>query len=193
MLQALRSLLEQQGYLSGIIIDEAEHLPSSSCYRGRFGSLLRAYTLIGYNPDRNYSYVEINKALRERHPALVLEALEGIRSAGGAVERLPNDLILVNDEFTASVVLARCAATPAGACRWVIRLDTGLLPDITVVARLDATNAHITDYYLLPRLDLTVDRLRLAEANGASIDCYRFESLDYLFELARRMDLEEVA
>jgi len=36
-------------------------------------------------------------------------------------------------------------------------------------------------------------RLRLAEANGVSLDCYRFDDLDYLFELAERVNLLEIA
>jgi hypothetical protein len=40
-----------QGRLSGILIDETEDMPSSSCYSSRFGSLARAYSLIGWNPD----------------------------------------------------------------------------------------------------------------------------------------------
>src|SRR6266571_6020227 len=53
MLDILRRLLEQHGYLSGLIIDEAERTPSSSAYQSRFGSLLRAYELVGFTPDRN--------------------------------------------------------------------------------------------------------------------------------------------
>jgi hypothetical protein len=44
--------LEQHGYLSGLIIDELECGPSSSAYRTRFGSLIRAYELIGFTPAR---------------------------------------------------------------------------------------------------------------------------------------------
>jgi len=43
MLAALQALLEHQGALSGLIIDEADETPSSSAYSHRFGSLLRAY------------------------------------------------------------------------------------------------------------------------------------------------------
>jgi len=58
LLDALRAILERQGLLSGLIIDEEDSLPSSSAYLSRFGSLLRAYRLIGYEPDRDYSYIE---------------------------------------------------------------------------------------------------------------------------------------
>lgn len=193
MLAALRTLLEKQGYLSGIVIDEAEGLPSSSAYHGRFGSLLRAYSLVGYTPARDYRYVEINRYLREKQPGIVELAIEGIEAAGGRTVSLQNGLLSVNDEFTVSVVLARQQQTPTGTARWQIHLDTGFLPDITVAIRMDASNIEIMDYYLLPTLDMTIGRIRMAEANGVSLDCYRFPSLDYLFELAARFNLSEVA
>ena len=49
MLVTLKQIFEERGCLSGLIIDEQEDCPSSSCYRQRFGSLLRSYSLIGYS------------------------------------------------------------------------------------------------------------------------------------------------
>ena len=43
LLDQLTSLLAQKGWLSGLVIDEIEDMPSSSTFRHRFGSLLRAY------------------------------------------------------------------------------------------------------------------------------------------------------
>ena len=56
MLEGLKEVFEAQGFLSGLVIDEADALPSSSAYRTRFGSLLRAYQLVGFKPDRDYRY-----------------------------------------------------------------------------------------------------------------------------------------
>lgn len=193
MLSALAALLKERGQLSGIVIDEANGLPSSSVYRSRFGSLLRAYDLIGYTPKRDYRYVEINRSLRAMHPSAVETVISGIHRSGGRTETQPDGLVRVNDEFTISVVIARCLTTNAGGFRWHIHLDSGFLPDITVAARMAANNVDILDYYLLPSLDMSLSRLRLAEANGVSVDCYRFDDLDYLFELAERMNLQEVA
>lgn len=53
MLDGLKEVFEAQGFLSGLVIDEADALPSSSAYRSRFGSLLRAYRLVGFKPDRD--------------------------------------------------------------------------------------------------------------------------------------------
>jgi hypothetical protein len=187
-------LLRDHGYLSGLIIDETERLPSSSAYQSRFGSLLRAYELVGFTPDRDYRYIEINRALRRMHPQIVINAIVGIKQAGGWVEQDPTtDLLTINGEFTASIVVVRCRMTPAGSPRWQIRFDVSLWPDITVAVRMDQPNQTALDYYLLPRIDMTVPRLRLAEDNGISLDAYRFETLEALFELAARAELLEVA
>jgi len=194
MIAALQQLLQDRGYLSGLIIDETERLPSSSAYQSRFGSLLRAYELVGFTPDRDYRYIEINRALRRMHPNIVADVIVGTEQAGGSVKQDPvTDLLTINDEFTASVVVVRCMTTPAGSLRWKIRFDVGLWPDITVAVRMDEPNLNALDYYLLPRIDMSAPRLRLAKDNGVWLDAYRFENLESLFDLAARAELLEVA
>ncbi|WP_308219577.1 recombinase [Azospirillum argentinense] len=193
MLGRLKSLLAHQGYLSGLVIDECEGMPSSGAYRHRFGSLVRAYSLIGYRPGRDYRYIEINRHLRDLHPRLVEDTLARIRQAGGRVAiDARTDLLTVNEEFTVSLVLSRCQETPAGARRWVIRLDAGLVPDLTVAVRMTPGNDDVRDYYLLPSIDMTAPKLRLAEENGAGIDAYRFDGLSALMNMAKRVSLKEV-
>ena len=83
--------------------------------------------------------------------------------------------------------------TPAGSLRWKIRLDTGLAPDITVALRMDETNEAPLDYYLLPLLEMTTDRIRLAEENGLMLDAFRFDSLEFFFAMAERVRITEIA
>ena len=93
-------------YLSGILIDETEGMSSSSVYSHRFGSLVRAYTLVGFTPDRDYGYLEINRLLRRLHPEIVQRTEAEIVSLGGHVERDPgNDLLRINEEWTVSIVV----------------------------------------------------------------------------------------
>jgi hypothetical protein len=68
MLERLATLLQHTGWLSGVVIDEHDDMPSTSAYRSRFGSLLRAYKLVGYSPKRDYEYIEINRVLRAMTP-----------------------------------------------------------------------------------------------------------------------------
>jgi hypothetical protein len=128
------------------------------------------------------------------HPQIVTGTIAGIEQVGGWVEQNPaTDLLTINGEFTASIVVVRCRTTPAGSLRWKIRFDVGLWPDITVAVRMNQPNREALDYYLLPRIDMTGPRLRLAEDNGVSLDAYRFETLDSFFGLAARAELLEVA
>ena len=194
MLDRLKCLFDQKGYLSGFVIDEAENMPSSGAYSSRFGSLVRAYRLVGFTPDRDYRYIEINRTLRRMHAVVVAEAIADIERIGGAVSRDPaTDLLTVNGEFTASIVLARCRHTRAGFKRWKIRLDTGLAPDLSVALRMDGANEAVRDYYLLPLPMLDTNRIRLAENNGLTLDAFRFDTLEFFFAMAERARISELA
>jgi hypothetical protein len=194
MIERLRRLFDKHGYLSGVIIDESENMPSSGSYHHRFGSLIRAYELVGFSPDRDYRYIEINRRLRGLHADVVAAAVEKIVDLGGQVARNPlTDLLTINDEFTTSIVIARCQQTPAGSLRWKIRLDMGLAPDITVAIRMDEANQTPLDYYLLPLFEMATGRIRLAEENGLVLDSFRFESLDFFFAMAERVRITDIA
>jgi DNA invertase Pin-like site-specific DNA recombinase len=194
LLERLRGLFRNRGYLSGLVIDEAEGMPSSTVYAHRFGSLVRAYQLVGFTPDRDYRFLEINRALRRMHPEVVAQTERQIADLGGQVSRDPaTEMLSVNSEFTASIVMARCKSLVNGDRRWKVRFDTGLQPDITVAVRLDAANQVAVDYYLLPRLDMGAPRLSLFEHNPVELESYRFETLDYLYAMAERTRLRWAA
>ena len=137
-------------------------------YRHRFGSLVRAYQLVGYSPARDYRYIETNRTLRALHPDVVNQVIADIEQQGGAVRQDPiSDLLHINEEFTASLVIVRCHVSAAGGLRWKVRFDHGLRPSITIAVRMDEGNTSIRDYYLLPWLEAgTTPSLRLAPENG---------------------------
>jgi DNA invertase Pin-like site-specific DNA recombinase len=194
LLEKLRGLLSQHGQISGILIDETNEFPSSAAFRYRFGSLISAYRLIGYDPQIDYSFIEINRRLRKQHPEIVASVIQKIESLGAAAawDEISETLWL-NNELRVSIVLCRHSATPGGSSRWLIRLDAGLKPDITIAVRMDATNEGIRDYYVLPGIDMTWENLRMAEDNGFYLDAYRFETLDYFFSLTQRIKILEAA
>ncbi len=194
MLELLAQILERRGYLSGMIIDEIDDCPSSSAFRSRLGSLLRAYTLVGFTPDHDYRYLETNRRLRQLHPSIVASIIAGVGNIGGHVRQdAATDLLTINQEFTASIVIVRCFQTDAGSLRWKLRLDTALNPDLTIAVRMDAANDQAKDYYVLPALDMREAVLRLAEYNGLSLDAYRFETLHEFYRMAARVSLRMAA
>lgn len=187
LIERLRNLYQNRGFLSGLIIDETEGMPSTSIYSHRFGSLVRAYQMVGFTPDRDYRYLETNKFLRRFHPEIIKQTESQIAMLGGSVRRDPaTDLLRINDEFSISLVLARCQTPESGRHHWRVRFDTSLAPDITVAVRLDQPNQAALDYYLLPRLDFGQPRINLAERNPIEFESYRFDTLDYLYGMAER-------
>ncbi len=109
LLMKLRELHKKKGWLSGILINETDDMPSSGVYQNRFGSLIRAYEIIGYRPDRDYRYIEINKYLRSLYPSIVEDAIRNIQEVGGFVRReVTSDLLYINEEISASIIICRC-------------------------------------------------------------------------------------
>ena len=193
MLEKLRVLLKLHGRISGILIDEAEGLPSSTAFSHRFGTLVSAYRLIGYDPGIDYSFIEENRRLRKLHPEIVAFVIHQITALGAqAVWNGETGLLHVNGEMRVSIVLCRHTQTGTGSSRWLIRLDASTRPDVTIAARMDATNECIRDYYVLPGIDMTWENLRVAEANGIYLDTYKFDTLDYFFGMTERVKLEEI-
>ena len=194
LLEHLKKLFERKEGCPAFLIDETEGMPASSAYRSRFKSLLRAYQLVGYTPERDLDFLETNRRLRAMYPQIVSDVSARIETLGGSVEPdRTTQILTINREFTASLVISRCRYTAAGAARWLIRLDAGLQPDITVAIRLNAGNTEPMDYYLLPALDLKAGRVLFAEENRITLDAYRFSTLDYFFGMAERIRIQEAA
>jgi DNA invertase Pin-like site-specific DNA recombinase len=194
LLDQLRSLLKRKGRLSGFLIDEESDMASSLIFRKRFNGLIHAYKLIGYTPEIDCEFIETNRYLRTLHPKVISDVVSRIHEVGGTVcTNADTDLLTINAEFTASIVIARCRASRSGSLRWLVRVDSGLKPDLTVAVRMCVDNLQPLDYYLLPRLDLTFERLNLAEDNPISLEAYRFNDLDFFIGMARRSLVAEAA
>jgi DNA invertase Pin-like site-specific DNA recombinase len=194
LLTKLKQLYGGHSALSAGLIDGAEDMPSSAVYQSRFGSLIKAYRLVGYIPAHDYRYLEINRHLRELHAPMIDDVVQKLEQIGASITRDEDSgFLVINGEYTASILLTRCRQTQAGALRWLVSLGDELLPDITVVARMDAENQSPADYYFLPRIDLWPETLRLAESNGAGVDTYQRENLNCFVALAARAEIEVAA
>ena len=194
LLSQLEEVYKEHGYLSGLVIDQSPYTPRKSTYCSRFGSLLRAYKLVGYTPIRDYRYIEINRYLREYHPEILRDTIEKIGSLGATTSIDPaTDLVTINEEFSVSIILARHFTTKAGRSRWKVRFDTSLKPDITIGVRMDETNKRPLDYYLFPKLDFAISSVRLCRENSFDLEAFRFSHLGFLLKLVERISYKEVA
>ncbi|MDB5686488.1 MAG: site-specific recombinase, invertase Pin [Rhizorhabdus sp.] len=187
MLDELRSILKEHGRLSSALIDAHDDIPFSTTYRKRFGSLLRAYELVGFTSRRNYRYLDNAALLRAIHRTTLDSAIAGLEAAGARAELDSiTGQLTINGEFTARIVVARCYRTEAGSHRWRIALAADFRSDVVIIVRMGGDNEHVRDYYVLPRLDVPEPDLRLYDNNGAALDAYRAVSLAPLFRMAGR-------
>ena len=191
LLEHLKRLYADAGQLSGVLIDQAPDMPSAATYRSRFGSLTRAYEMIGYRTDRDHERIALNKRLRALHPEIIARTETGIAEVGGSVVRDPKtDLLSINDELVVSLVLARCQPQADGRLRWRIRFDPmRYQADVTLAVRLDALNRSELDYYLLPWIDLPRQEIRLCNRTVIAFEAFRFEDLGFFYGMAERVGL----
>ncbi|KLR43203.1 recombinase family protein [Enterobacter ludwigii] len=190
LLDKLRHLLKLRGRLSGIVIDEEELFPSSSIYRSRFGGLVRAYSLIGYNPRHDYSYLEIKKQIAEHNLSFIDNLVQEIYRYGGWGELQQDGSLYINDEFFVSANLVRCQRLSSGKLRWKIKFNVLHHCDVMIFPRLDSTNNSVVDYFMFPAIDVLHNDLTLHENNGFILELYRFDDLSCLEGLVKRTKLE---
>lgn len=194
LLEKLKGVLDKHGRISGFLIDEIPDSPTSSLYRSRFGSLIRAYSLIGYTPAIDYRFIEENRQIRQLHPEIMASVIAQLEEGGTTVTRLTgNDRLRIDDDLLVSVVLCRHTTTPLGASRWLVRLDYGIRPDLTIAVRLEIGNRLPRDFYVFPSLDITSDRLRMGDANRIELDGYRFDTLEYFFRILERIKIKNMS
>lgn len=188
LLDRLRRLYADAGTLTGLLINATPEFPTAATYAKHFGSLFKAYELVGFRPERDVEYLEVNRRLRRLHPEIVERTERSLSVLGGTVWRDPKtDLLHLNQELIVSLVLARCQSGPDGRQRWRIRFDPARLnPDLTLAVRLDAGNQAELDYYLLPTLNFGRRLLQLNNQNAEEFECFRFDSLNFFYDLGRR-------
>ena len=191
LLEHLKRLYAEAGQLSGVLIDQAPDMASSATYRTRFGSLARAYEMIGYRTDRDQERIALNKRLRALHPEIIARTEAAIAEVGGTVARDPKtDLLNINNEMVISLVLARCQPMGDGRLRWRIRFDPmRYQADVTLAVRLDPQNQGELDYYLLPWLDLPRQEIRLCNRTSVAFEAFRFEDLGFFYGMAERVGI----
>ena len=189
LLGQLKQLFEQTGALSRDVIEQTAGMPTVKAYVSRFGSLRRAYELIGYWPTIDPDHQEVNRRIRRMHPEIIERTYAAITKWGGSVWRDPKtDLMHVNRELIICVLMARCHTHISGEQCWRLRFDpVRLAPDITIAIRLNDTNQAELDYYVMPALDLAGPALSIFSRRESSLDCFRFDSLDFLYGMAERM------
>jgi hypothetical protein len=180
MLALLHSLLRRKGHLSADMIDNADNLPRNATYIARFGSLRRAYELIGYHPDAFKSSVA-RRAVREALNALADELGSKIQAAGvSAVYDAAYSRLTIGPDLTVSIVLARCQRQSNGFLRWPIVRRIDRAARLVLAVRMKEGNSSVLDYHLLPTKRALKPKLAFRMKYRARLEPYRIATLDAL-------------
>jgi hypothetical protein len=155
LLNSLRTLLAREGRLSLHLIKDSSDVPSPSTYRHRFGSLRRAYQLIGYGRTEQFGSIDLRRrtqALRDELVARIAELFSNEVTVVRRNGRWRTVLRLRNGRLV-SVVIARSIRVWKETRRWQIDPVWRERMNITLLARLDEGNQSFFDFHLLPNID----------------------------------------
>jgi len=154
ILEGLRSLLAREGELTFASIQQSD-LPSPSTYRKRFGSLRLAHELIGYGTAEHFASCDLRRRIQAQREDLMLRL----------VALFPHDLTMVRrgGRWRArlrlrtgqyiSVVFSRTIRPWKNAIRWQVDPVPHERRLVTLLVRLDAQNASIQDFHVVPNID----------------------------------------
>jgi DNA invertase Pin-like site-specific DNA recombinase len=155
LLESLRALLASKGRRSLTIIKNSPDVPSPSTFRFRFGSLRRAYELIGYRRPEHFSDGDTRhrvRALRDELFARIVVALPSDVSIVTREGRWRSRLRLSNGQVV-SVLVVRCVRIWKDTRRWPIHPVWHERKFVTLLARLDANNQAVFDLHVFPNVD----------------------------------------
>jgi hypothetical protein len=154
ILDCLRILLARERRLSLGLIQNSPETPSPSVYRRRFGSLRRAYDLIGYGSPESFAPIDLRRrtqALREKLIAQIVEMLPGevsiVRRGGRWRSRLRmrNGLIV-------AVLVSHAIRVGKSSLRWCVDPVAHERRCVTLLARLNETNNAFLDFHVFGKM-----------------------------------------
>jgi DNA invertase Pin-like site-specific DNA recombinase len=178
MLLRLRVLLHRKGKLSSSVINGTLGVSCASSLFKHFGSLRKAYALIGYVPKRDCDWIDTKAVWADvvtQHAMKTAKALASIVKPRAAIVATGHG-VSVNGTVRITFMVARQTAKlkPHHLPQWrVYRRQK--LAGLLAVLRLDEMNRRIADYVLLPAKEVTANYLRFSMSLGP--DVARFDTL----------------
>jgi hypothetical protein len=157
LLESLRVLLVREGRLSLRLIKNSPDTPSPSTYRHRFGSLRRAYELIGYGRPRDFDPIDLRRrtqALREEllcRLEVMFPTEVSILRQGGRWR----SYLQLEGGVIVTVVVARSIVMTSKGLTWQINPVAHERLYVTLLALLDGDNSAIQEMFVFPCMDRT--------------------------------------
>jgi DNA invertase Pin-like site-specific DNA recombinase len=154
VLEELRSILKTNGKLTSRLIRSSTGATPAGTYRGRFGSLGRAYAMIGYEMS-NRRNIETRRRMQHIRLALLHE-LESLFPENIAIVSRKGHYrkhLLINGE-PISVLACNCFRSQWGHIRWRIRVPEAENRRPLLLMLMNNANDDCQKIYLLPAITL---------------------------------------
>jgi DNA invertase Pin-like site-specific DNA recombinase len=178
LLDGLRAILAKEGRLSMDLIKTTTGVPSPTTYRIRFGSIGRAYELIGHKCHFSREWLKDLHNIRLMRENLMKEI---VAASGGCVAienrgaKFRTRLRLRNRQLI-SVIASRYYVGYNRADRWRLKCVPDERRLITLVARLNEQSNGFKDFFVTPPIG-TSKHIGLAENDARFIRAVRLDDL----------------
>jgi DNA invertase Pin-like site-specific DNA recombinase len=155
MLLRLRVLLKHKGELSARIIDSAPGVPCAASYVNHFGSLRKAFALLGYRSPHSSDWIDSRQHWSEvltAHAVRVANALSRTKCREVWVDK-SNHCVVVNGARIYLQVVRQLKRKGSNQSK-IWRAHRGKAKSgSAVILRLDEANGSIEDYLILQNLE----------------------------------------
>ena len=180
MLVRLRITLAKKGRLTSSVINDTPGLPSASSYIKHFGSLRKAFDLIGYTSPRDCDWIDTQEywsTILTEHATRIADVL------GTGSPRLDSEngiKLPLRGKRTLTLIVARqLKREPNHSEQWKV-CRRQLPPGLLAVVRLDRTNKAIKDYVLMPSPKIRGAYLWISDASLARRNAVRLQNSNRL-------------
>ena len=154
LLNGLRALLTREGRICSALMQSSPDVASPHAFRSRFGSLMRAYELIGYRPHV-FGMVTLRNQVKQLREGLMLQIQEmfpGEVSIAGRGGRWRTWLQL-RSGLKISVRVCRSVPTQSRPRRWALESARKERRQIALIAVLNPENTRYETCYVVPRVN----------------------------------------
>jgi DNA invertase Pin-like site-specific DNA recombinase len=183
VLERLRDLLAEKGYLSSALINQAGDGLSCGVVRYRFKSTRRLYAALGYQNGVDIKYSA--KARQRRHIESLARtaAIERLEADGLTCSIGPEGRILHSPGLAILFSVMKGYLLPSGNHSWIFHLERHPPADIVVLLRLVPGGDEVMDYLVVPIRGSTRRSLSFTDNTPSPLDAYRSSSLEPLYKM----------
>jgi hypothetical protein len=166
MLRRLRVLLHRKGELNSSLINGTLGVPCVATLTKHFGSLRKAYSLIGYSPKRDCAWFDARNHWADALSSLstqVFDALKSSKRVKVEIDKRSSSITVNGDRRVCFQVVRHIKKkAPHHTATWRVRRKRGQ-QGFVVALRLNETNQAVEDYLVLPASKIAKAYLTVSE------------------------------